>query len=228
MSSRILNTVATMLVALALGSAARAEETIKIGYTDPLSGPFAVVGQQLLQQAQYALDYVNGKGGALGRKFEFVVYDNKSQPAEELIALKSITDQRIPFVLQIAGSNIGAALLDGVEKHNARNPDNRILYLNNGARATELTSEKCSFWQFRFDVNVEQLALMLVRALPAEIKKVYLLNQDYLYGQSVQRDASRFLAQYRPDIEIVGNELIPLGKVKDFSPYVSKIKAGGA
>ena len=56
MSRRIWNTVATILTALAvgLGSAARGEDTIKIGYTDPLSGPFAVVGQQLLQQAQYA------------------------------------------------------------------------------------------------------------------------------------------------------------------------------
>src|SRR5215471_12809035 len=109
MSRRIWNTVATILTALAvgLGSAARGEDTIKIGYTDPLSGPFAVVGQQLLQQAQYAVDYINEKGGALGRKFELVAYDNKSQPSEELIALKSITDQRMPFVFQTAGSNIG-------------------------------------------------------------------------------------------------------------------------
>ena len=226
--SRHLNTVAAMFVAFALGSAARAEDTIKIGYTDPLSGPFAQVGQQILQNAQYALDYVNAHGGALGRKFELVVFDNKSQPSEELIALKSITDQRIPFVMQQAGSNVSAALIDGVNKNNERNPDNRILYLNVGGRATDLTNEKCSFWQFRFVANAEQMALMMVKALPPDTKKVYLLNQDYIFGQSVQRDAARFLAQYRPDIEIAGNELIPLGKVKDFSPYVSKIQASGA
>ena len=130
--------------------------------------------------------------------------------------------------MQCAGSNIAAALIDGVEKHNARNPDNRIIYLNCGAVATELTNEKCSFWHFRFDANAEQKALMLVRALPPETKKVYLLNQDYLFGQSLKRDTERFLAKYRPDIEIVANELIPLQKTNDFSPYVSKIKASGA
>ena len=230
MSRRIWNTVATILTALAvgLGSAARGEDTIKIGYTDPLSGPFAVVGQQLLQQAQYAVDYINEKGGALGRKFELVAYDNKSQPSEELIALKSITDQRMPFVFQTAGSNIGAALIDAVEKHNVRNPDNRVLYINNGARANDLTNEKCSFWHFRFDVNTEQLALMMVRGLSPDIKQAYLLNQDYLFGQSMQRDLRHFLGQFRPDIQLVGDELIPLGKVKDFSGYVSKINASGA
>jgi branched-chain amino acid transport system substrate-binding protein len=215
-------------LAVGLGSAAGGEDTIKIGYTDPLSGPFALVGQQLLQQAQYAVDYINAKGGALGRKFELVAYDNKSQPSEELIALKSITDQRMPFVFQTAGSNVAAALIDAVEKHNARNPDNRVLYINNGARATDLTNEKCSFWHFRFDVNTQQLALMMVRGLPPDIKQVYLLNQDYLFGQSMQRDIRQFLGQFRADIQLVGDELIPLGKIKDFSPYVTKINASGA
>lgn len=228
MSRRLWTCVAATVVALALGSTARAQDTIKIGYTDPLSGPFATVAQQVLQQAQYALDYINAKGGALGRKFELVTFDNKSQPAEELIALKSITDQRIPFVVQTAGSNIAAALIDGVNKHNERNPDNRILYLNAGALATDLTNDKCSFWHFRFPFNAEQIALMKVRALPPDTKRVYLLNQDYIFGQSLQRDIGRFLAQYRPDIEVAGNELIPLGKVKDFSPYVGKIRASGA
>jgi len=228
MSLRLLTVLAAALVGLTASLAAHAEDTIKIAVTDPLSGPFAQVGQQNLQQLQYSLDYINGKSGALGKKFELVTFDNKMQPSEELIALKSIADQNIHFVMQSAGSNIAAALIDGIEKHNARNPDNRIVYLNFGAVATELTNEKCSFWHFRFDATAEQKALMLVLSLPQETKKVYLLNQDYLFGQSLQRDAARFLAKFRPDVEIVGNELIPLGKVKDFSPYVSKIKAAGA
>ena len=97
---------------------AQAAETIKIAYTDPLSGPFAQVGDQNLAQMQYIIDYINSKGGALGRKFELVSFDNKSQPSEALIALKTITDQNIPIVMQCSGSNIAAALIDAVEKHN--------------------------------------------------------------------------------------------------------------
>ena len=208
--------------------AAFGQDTIKIAYTDPLSGPFAQVGDANLKQFQYILDFINAKGGALGKKFELVPFDNKSQPSDALIALKSATDQNMPFIMQCSGSNIAAALIEGVDKHNERNPSNRIVYVNCGAVATELTNEKCSFWHFRMDAHVGMKAETMVRALPKEVTKVYLLNQDYLFGQSVQRDVKTFLAKLRPDVKVVGDELIPLGKVKDFSPYVTKIKASGA
>lgn len=228
MPRRIILVLGLALAACLSALVARAEDTIKIAYTDPFSGPFAQVGQQNLQQMQYIVDFINSKGGALGRKFELVSFDNKSQPSEELIALKSITDQNIPIVMQCSGSNIAAALIDGIEKNNARSPDRRVVYINCGAVATELTNEKCSFWHFRFDANAAQKAEIAVRALQPDEKKVYLLNQDYLFGQAMQRDSRQFLQQLRPDATIVGNELIPLGKVKDFSPYISKIKASGA
>jgi branched-chain amino acid transport system substrate-binding protein len=223
--------VCYVLVAIASIAAVRpgaAQDTIKVAYVDPLSGPFASGGDEFLKVFGYILQKVNADGGALGKKFEIVAFDDKLQPAEALIALKTITDQSIPFVMQCTGSNVGAALLEGVAKHNARNPDNRILYLNCGALATELTNEKCDFWQFRFTGNVEQRAAARIRALPKDVTKVYLLNQDYLFGQSVQHDTRKWLEKLRPDIQIVGDELMPFGKVQDFSSYVAKIKASGA
>jgi branched-chain amino acid transport system substrate-binding protein len=205
-----------------------AQQTIKVAYTDPLSGPFAQVGDANLKQMQYIIDYINSKGGALGRNFELVPFDNKSQPSDALIALKSATDQNMPFIMQCSGSNIAAALIEATNKHNERNPDNRIIYLNCGAVATELTNEQCSFWHFRFDLHVGMKAEVMVRSLPKDVTKVYLINQDYLFGQSVQRDVKAYLAKLRPDVQIVGDELIPLGKIKDFSPYITKIKASGA
>ena len=226
-----LNRIVSTLLALALvlsAAPADAQGTIKIMYTDPLSGPFAQVGDQNLQQFKYIIDYINGRGGALGKKFELVSFDNKSQPSEALLALKAATDQNIPVIMQCSGSNIAAALIEGVDKHNERNPTNRIVYVNCGAVATELTNEKCSYWHFRMDAHVGMKAETMVRALPKDVTKVYLLNQDYLFGQSVQRDVKTFLGKLRPDVKVVGDELIPLGKVKDFSPYITKIKASGA
>jgi len=205
-----------------------ADDTIKIAYIDPFSGPFASGGDEFLKVFAYILQKVNAEGGALGKKFELVPFDDKLQPAEALIALKSATDQGIPFIMQCTGSNVGAALLDGVSKHNARNPDNRVLYLNCGALATELTNDKCDFWQFRFTGNVEMRAAARIKSLPPDVKKVYLLNQDYLFGQSVQHDTRKYLKIMRPDIEVVGDELMPFGKVQDFAPYVEKIRASGA
>jgi branched-chain amino acid transport system substrate-binding protein len=147
--------IGTSLFALALlvTRASFAEDTIKIGYIDPLSGAFAQQGDASLQHFAYLLDKINAEGGALGKKFEIVPYDSKLQPSEALIALSSIIDKNISFAMQCAGSNVGAALIDGVSKHNTRNPDHRVLYLNCGALASDLTNDKCDFWHFRFDPN---------------------------------------------------------------------------
>ena len=220
---------AMLLVGLLLpGRAAIAQDTIKIAFIGPFSGAFAPQGDAFLKQLQYALDAVNVKGGALGKKFELVTFDDKLQPAEALIALKSAADQNIQLVMQCIGSNVAAAMIDGVAKHNARNPNNRVLFMNCAALATELTEDKCDFWHFRFAGNVTMRVETLVRALPKTVTSVYLMNQDYLYGQSVQGDLKRLLAKNRPDVKIVGDDLVPLGKVKDFAPYVAKMKSSGA
>jgi branched-chain amino acid transport system substrate-binding protein len=229
---RLRSLASTLLALLGLATAGQrslaADDTIKIGYMDPFSGAFAAGGDAGLKTFQFILDYINAKGGPLGKKFELVTFDDKLQPAEALIALKSITDQNIPFVMSCVGSNVGSALIDAVNKHNSRNPDNRILQLNCGQLATELTNEQCSFWHFRFAGSVEMRAVARIKSLPQTVKSVYLLNQDYLFGQSIEKDTKRFLAQYRPDIRIVADEFIPLMQIKDFSPYITKIKASGA
>ena len=217
--------VATLLLSFC---PAKAEDTIKIAFIAPFSGAFAPQGDAFLKQLQFSLDAINAKGGALGRKFELVTFDDKLQPAEATIALKAATDQNIPFILQCIGSNVAAAMIDGVAKYNARNPDHRVLYLNCAALATDLTTDKCDFWHFRFAGNVSMRVETMVRSLPKTLKTVYLINQDYLYGQSVAADLKSFLTKLRPDIKILGEDLVPLGKVKDFSPYISKVKASGA
>ena len=225
---RCLTYAAACLGLLLCGRPSVAADTIKIAFIGPFSGAFAPQGDAFYKELQYSLDAVNAKGGALGKKFEIVTFDDKIQPAEALIALGAATDQNIPFIMQCIGSNVAAAMIDGVAKYNARNPEHRVLYMNCAALANELTNEKCDFWHFRFAGNVGMRIETLIRALPKDVGDVYLINQDYLYGQSIQHDMRAFLASKRPEIKVVGDELVPFGKVKDFSPYISKIKASGA
>ena len=220
-----------LLAMLHLGGSALAADTIKIGFLDPLSGPFANVGEHGAREALLAIEGVNGAGGVLGgSKFELATFDTKSSPQEALISLKQMTDQGIRFFFMGNGSNVAIALSDAVSKHNARNPDQTILFLNYGAVDPSLTNDKCSFWHFRFDADTDMKMQALTNYMAQQkgIKKVYLLNQDYAFGQGVSRAAKAMLAQKRSDVEIVGDDLHPVGKVKDFAPYVSKIKASGA
>jgi len=203
-------------------------DNIRIGYAEALSGVFAQVGDQGIKSIQYAIDGVNARGGVLGKQLELVPFDTKGQPAEALITLQKMLDENIPILLNCGASNVANALVGAVDKNNARNPAHRILYVNCGALAPELTNELCSFWHFRTSAHAGMQAEIMVRALPKDITKVYLINQDYLFGQAAQRDLKLFLAKLRPDIQIIGEEMIPLGKIKDFSSYITKIKASGA
>jgi branched-chain amino acid transport system substrate-binding protein len=222
----VLATAASLLSALAT-----AADPVKIAVIDPLSGPFANVGEAMVRFTRLAADDINSRGGVLGgSKFEVVAFDSKSSPQEAQLALKQAIDQGVRYINQSNGSNIALALTDAVAKHNSRNPDKIVLFLNTGAVDPALTNEKCNFWHFRFDADADMKMAALTDAIAADknTRKVYLINQDYSFGQAVAKAAREMLGRKRPDIEIVGDDLHPLGKVKDFSPYVAKMKSAGA
>ncbi len=215
-----------------LAATAASAETVKIAYIDPLSGPFAATGTNGLHQYEFAADkLVNEKGGVLdGQMFEIVPFDNKISPKESLIQLQVAIDQGIRYVVQGNSSGVANALTDAIAKHNNRNPDDRVLFLNYSAVDPALTNEKCNFWHFRFDAHADMKmdALTDVMAENEDLEKVYVIGQDYSFGKAVASAAVRMLAAKRPDVEIVGNELHPIGKVQDFTPYARKIVSSGA
>lgn len=212
-------------------SAALAADTVKIAFIDPLSGPFATTGTNGLAEWKYAVEnLVNAKGGVLGgRKLEVVAFDNKISPKESLIQLKVAIDQGIRFVAQGNSSGVANALTDAIKKHNKRNPDKLVLFLNYSAVDPALTNDKCNFWHFRFDANadIKMDALTDVIARDEAIKKVYIIGQDYSFGKAVAAAAVSNIEKKMPNAEIVGNELHPIGKVKDFTPYARKIVGAG-
>lgn len=217
--------------ALAQGKAGAPAQVVKIAFMDPLSGPFAAVGQNQLKHFQYIAEFVNTKSLAgAGVRIEIVPFDNKNSPQESLTLLRTITDQGIRYVTQGNGSHVGIPLSDAVTKHNERNPTQSIVYLNYAAVDPDLTNSKCSFWHFRFDANndMKMEALTTYMKDRKEIGNVYLINQNYSHGQQVARAAKEMLARKRPDVKIVGEDLHPLGQVRDFSPYIAKIRAANA
>lgn len=210
--------------------AAHAADPLKVALIEPYSGPFASTGTTALRAFQDEFERLNALGGALGRNLVVVPFDSKSSAQEATLQVQAAVDQGIRFIIHGSGSNVGHAISDFVAKYNGRNPDKPLLYLNHGALDPALTEEKCHFWHFRFVAHGHMIMNAVIDALARQkdVKRVYLINQDYAWGQSVAKDARQMLALRRPDIEIVGEDLHPIGKVKDFAPYAAKIRASGA
>ena len=225
-----IKTIATCaMLTAATASLAQKGETVKIAWLDPLSGLMASVGTNQLKTTQFLAEEFNKKNLS-GVKFEVIGIDNKLSPQETTSALRSAQDQGARYIMQGNGSGPALAIIDAVEKNNARNPGKELLYMNYAAVDPDLTNSKCSYWHFRMDADtsMKMEALTTWMKDQSDIKKVYLLGQNYAHGVQVSKFAKDNLKSKRPDIQIVGDDLHPLAQVRDFAPYIAKIKASGA
>ena len=230
--------------AVALAPAAQAQapapaavaqaKPVKLALIESLSGPFANTGEAVYRNIYWAMERVNARGGVQlpassggPRPLVLERYDSKGQNEEALSALRAAIDDGAQVILQGNSSSTAAVLIEAINKHNEREPNKRVLFLNYSAVDPILTNEKCSFWHFRFDAHADMrmAALMEVMREDKALKSVYLIGQDYSFGQAVLREAKKQLAAQRPDVAVVGEELHPIGRVKDFAPYAVKIRA---
>ena len=211
-------------------AAAQQGEVVKIVRIDPLSGLLGPVGVNQDKSYKFFAEKFSGKGNPAGVKFEFETIDNKLSPAESLNALKAAIDKGVRYVAQGNGSSVALALVDAINKHNERNPGKEVLYLNDSAVDPDLTNSKCSYWHFRFDADTSmkmEAIASFIKTQP-DIKKIYVLGQNYSHGVQVAKYAKETIKRQRPDIEFVGEDLHPLAQVRDFAPYIAKLKASGA
>lgn len=207
---------------------------IRLAMIEGLSGPFANTGEAVFRNLVWAVERVNARGGVNlpggRRQLAIERFDSKGQTEEALSALRSAIDGGIQVVMQGNSSATAAGMVDAINKHNERDPARRVLFLNYSAVEPALTNDKCSFWHFRFDAHADMRlsALMSVLKDDKALQSIYLIGQDYSFGQAVLREAKKQLTEQRPDVRIVGEELHPMARVKDFLPYATKIKASGA
>jgi branched-chain amino acid transport system substrate-binding protein len=230
MTKKLRPLILALSVAAAFAAPAASAANVKVAFIETLSGAFAPIGQNQLKSYQMFSEMAAKQKWGGEHTLEFVGFDNKGSPQESLTQLKSAIDQGYRYIAQGNGSGVALALVDAINKHNERNPGKEIVFLNHSAIDPDLTNSKCSFWHFRFDANsdMKMEAMTTYMAKDQNIKSVYLINQNYSHGHQVTRAAKELLARKRPDVKIAGDDLHPIAQVKDFSPYVAKIKASGA
>jgi len=167
---------------------ARAEDTIKIGFPIPLSGPTAVYGKPILAGAELAVSQINAAGGVLGRKLELVSRDSKANADEAVrLARELIIKDSVDF---LAGTltSAEAPAVSTVAK------ENKIVFVAPTAKSTLLTdAQHIHPYIFRVASNtdVEGLAAATLMAKFQEVKTVATIAPDYAYGRDA---AAAFIA----------------------------------
>ena len=143
---------------------------MKLALIESLSGAFANTGEAVYRNIYWAMERVNARGGvqlpaAAGgpRPLALERYDSKGQNEEALSALRAAIDDGAQVILQGNSSATAAVLIEAINKHNEREPNKRVIFLNYSAVDPILTNEKCSFWHFRFDAHADMRMAALMR-----------------------------------------------------------------
>jgi branched-chain amino acid transport system substrate-binding protein len=222
----IVGTALAICIAMA-GSASA--EALKIALIEPLSGALEKSGYAFAEGVRYGVKKMNASGGFNGQPVELKEYDNAGQATVLVDRLKQAINDGDRIVLSGTISAFGAILTDEIKKYNERNPGKEVIYYNIGSGSIDLVAEKCHFWSFKFAGNAWVFFGTAARGMNeanALGKRVYLINPNYSYGRDAEK-AQREVVE-KLGGEVVGSDLIELGKTQDFSPYVAKMKAAGA
>ena len=204
-------------VSLGLATAAGAQETVKIGVVQPLTGPVAYDGTIYVNTVKMLVDEMNAKGGVLGRKIELVVEDGACNPAQSVNAAEKLaTRDRVVALLGAFCSTSTAAMMEVARKH-------RIPHLTGISTAAQLTEQNNPYF-FRAVATTPMLGAAFGRELPAAVKgkrfAFLVINDDW--GRTM-------VSAYPPSIQqaggtIVGTEFFQSSELQ-FLPYITKIKA---
>ena len=198
----------TVLAGLTSGAIrASAEETIKIGEINSYSGLPAFT-EPYRKGWQLALEEINAAGGVDGKKLEVISKDDGGKPAEAVTAANELVSK--DGVVMLAGtffSNIGLAVSDFAKQK-------KILFLAAEPLTDAITWSKGNRYTFRLrPANYEQAAMLAEEAAKLPAKKWATIAPNYEYGQSAVAVFKKLLSAKRPDIEWVGEQWPPQGKI---------------
>lgn len=138
---------AALGLGLAATLAAAQPATYKLAYIDPLSGPFANVGELMLWHTQFAVDDINARGGLPGgQKMQLLQFDSKLSAQESQSAVQAAIDQGArAIVTGGSGSSVVTAIVQSVARWNERNPGKELLVMNHSSIDPDLTGKACNF-----------------------------------------------------------------------------------
>ena len=200
-----------------LPSLAVAEETIKIGYPMPLSGPASVYGIPVIKGSEMAVQEINAKGGVLGRKLELLERDSKANADEAVrLARELIVKNNVDFLVGTLTS-AEAPAVSTIAK------ENKIVFIAPTSKTVQLTSPKNLhpyIFRIASNTDIDGRSGALIIAGWKEVKRVATIAPDYAYGRDAVSAFVDYLKKARPDTEIVDQQWPKLGQ-SDFTPFIT-------
>jgi branched-chain amino acid transport system substrate-binding protein len=204
-----------------------AGQTVRIAFIDPLSGPAADIGRNSLRSWQFMAEHKVGARARRACRFVVAGFDNKASPQESVNAQGG---HRPGLSLHRARQRLGGGGGPEQRHHPAQpaHPDRAVLFINYAAMDPALTNERCNFWHFRIDADtaMKMRAMTGFMASQPDLRKVYLLNQNYAHGQQFSRYFREEVAPAAPTCRWWAMNCTRPFQGIDFKPYVRASRPG--
>jgi branched-chain amino acid transport system substrate-binding protein len=204
--------------AVVLAGAASAEDAVKIGVTQPLTGAFAADGNYVAQGAKLAAEAINKAGGVDGKQIELVIEDNKSNPTEAAAtAERLIVQDKVPVMLGAWGSSLTLAVMPKLQEY-------KVPMVVETSSSGKITTSGNPYI-FRISPTSE----MEAKAFAPLIKTMGVKKADFLatnddFGKGSMTEFTKMLKANGVEIgasETMGED------ATDLSAQLAKIKASG-
>src|SRR5271154_3989514 len=196
-----------LAVLFATAGPAVADDTIKIGEINSYSA-IPSYTEPYRKGWQLALDEINSAGGVDGKKFEVISKDDGGKPADAVTAANElVSNDGVVMLMGTFFSNIGLAVSDFAKQK-------KVLFLAAEPLTDAVTLSKGNRYTFRLrPPNYVQAAMLAEEAAKLPAKKWATIAPNYEYGQSAVAVFKKLLSAKRPDIEWVGEQWPPQGKI---------------
>jgi branched-chain amino acid transport system substrate-binding protein len=195
-----------------------ADEPVKIGLDNPLTGTFAALGKNELLGAQLAVEQMNAKGGILGRQVQLLVEDSTSGEAAVAVqkANKLIERDQVNFLL----GNINSALAQAMANVSF---EKKVFHIVPGGHTDSVTGSQCHWNVFRV-CNTTRMETNSVSKVLIDSygKKWYFITTDYAFGRTLQQGFEASLKAVNGTE--LGADYTPLGTT-DFSANLIKAQS---
>jgi branched-chain amino acid transport system substrate-binding protein len=204
-------------------------DTIKIAVVASFSGPAKVVGDIYFASVQSVAHDINNRGGILvdGKKklIQVIKANHESKPSiAKKVSERMVLKEKVHVLWGTNGSHLMKVINQVAKKY-------KVIAQNTAALSDELM-DATNFNRYSFMSNIStemvgRAAAYYYGKIRKKETKFYILCQDYLFGHSMANGFKVGLKEYYPEAEIVGEDYHKLF-LKDFAPYLTKIKASGA
>ena len=194
-------------VGLAAAGPAAAQDPIRIGEINSYKAQPAFL-DPYRKGWELALEQVNAAGGINGRKLEVVSRDDGANPGDAVrVAEELVSREKVDLLAGGFLSHIGLALTDFARQK-------KVFFLASEPLTDKIVWQNGNRYTFRLRSSTYmQTAMLVPEAAKAKKKRWALVYPNYEYGQSAAATFKEQLKKLQPDVEFVGEQAPPLGKV---------------